>query len=73
MTIELAPPAVQTSLATPTHARFCDTVFAQPMNRAVTHVGYGPTDGIEQRSHEELSLLFMQSAPRASVRDYGDE
>lgn len=74
--VELAPPAVQTSLAVPAHGApldaFCDAVFEELVGGASSCVGYGPTVGIEQRSRTELDDLFVQSARRAGVRQYGD-
>ncbi len=72
--VELIPPAVQTSLANPPHGapldEFCDAVFAELIEGSATHVGYGPTRGIEQLSPSELEAAFTQSANRANVQRY---
>jgi predicted kinase len=73
--VELVPPAVQTSLATPPHGApldaFCEAVFDELVNSAATVIGHGPTVGIDDRSQEELRQLFVQSAARAGVTRYG--
>jgi len=72
--VELAPPAVQTSLAISSRGAplddFCDAVFDALMSGSATALGYGPTSDIERRSSEELTQLFTQSAQRADVVRY---
>jgi uncharacterized oxidoreductase len=75
--VELAPPAIQTTLAgieikhgAPLN-EFCDKVFPELIKDGVTVVGFGPTNNlIPELSGKPLDTVFKASASRFPVETY---